>query len=434
MLNQGIQPRVPLWYPKEGVIQLYQLPQVADTDRDSSTLDHALDLIVQSGLKGLSLRNLAQKAGISPSLLNYRFGSRDALAERTFEHACQRNTELWNRRREAFVREQMHPDDIPAIAYGVVMDTTVAGYREAIAAWICQTEAARHGHYREIARRWHGECIGFWRDILSSAGLDPELAPGLSAALTSACRIGLLAGQAPVASAWLYDTVQRITDRLLRRPPLRSGDSPWRRQTEIAFLSRSPKADGAGTSTADRIIRAASQIIIRSGPDALTHRAIAEQAGVSLSSTTHHFASLDDIFLNTFSAIYDRISQETIDATVSLRAKSLEGLLDMLTPKLRDGAENRDQEVMAMDEIMLAAARRPETQPIAIGLFAMVGRTSTIMLDAIGDKRVETDRLDGQILRFILTGLQEQMATGDGDRDDAWFREQVARTARHFYC
>ena len=106
----------------------------------------------------------------------------------------------------------------------------------------------------------------------------------------------------------------------------------------------------------------------------------------------------------------------------------------MLTPKLRDGAENRDQEVMAMDEIMLAAARRPETQPIAIGLFAMVGRTSTIMLDAIGDKRVETDRLDGQILRFILTGLQEQMATGDGDRDDAWFREQVARTARHFYC
>ena len=412
---------------------MYQFSQAHDTDQESGTLDLAVDLIAQSGLKGLSLRSLAQKAGISPSLLNYRYGSRDALAEKTFEHACSRNADFWRQRRDTLIRERMSPDDLPALAYAIVMDTTVAGHREAIAAWICQTQAARHGLYVETMRRWQADYVGFWQDALEAAGMDPELAPGLSAALTSACRIGLVAGPTPVASAWLYDTIQRITDCLLQRPPVRPGDSPWRQQTEHAILARTPRRDGDSQTTADKIVDAAIRIILEAGPDALTHRAIAERAGVSLSSTTHHFASLDEIFLHAFSLIYDHISRETIDAAASLRAKSLDGLLDMLTPRLRDGAEARDQEVMAMDEIMLAAARRRETQPIAIGLLAMVGRTSTVMLDAIEGKRMETDRLDGQILRFILTGLQEQMMVNGCENPVAWYRTNCARIARHFY-
>lgn len=411
---------------------MYQFKQLADTDRDSGVLDLALDLIVHAGLKGLSLRSLAQKAGISPSLLNYRYGSRDALAERTFEHACQRNSDDWARRRAALLSEPLTPTALPAVAYAVVMDTAIAGHSEAIAAWICHTQAVRHGLYRDLPHRWQTDRVSFWRDALASAGMNPDLAPGLAGALSSACRIGLLAGPAPVASGWLYDTVQRITDNLLQRAPGRPGDSPWRRQTEHALLARTPPSTADSASTAGRIVKAASALIVEAGPDALTHRAIAERAGVSLSSTTHHFASLEDIFLNAFSAIYDEARQETVDATATLRKRSVEGLLDMLLPRLPTGNQGREQEVMALDEIMLAAARRPETQPIATGLLATIGRTSTLMLDTIEGKRRETDRLDGQILRFILTGLQEQM-TANGESQD-WYREQCRLAIEHFYC
>ena len=43
------------------------------------------------------------------------------------------------------------------------------------------------------------------------------------------------------------------------------------------------------------IVDATIRIIGREGVTAVTHRAIADEAGVSLSSTTYHFASKDEI-------------------------------------------------------------------------------------------------------------------------------------------
>jgi DNA-binding transcriptional regulator YbjK len=176
------------------------------------------------------------------------------------------------------------------------------------------------------------------------------------------------------------------------------------------------------------------QIIVESGPDALTHRAIAERAGVSLSSTTHHFASLDDILVSAFNLIYGNIRQQPVVSTDLVQARRMETLLNILTEQALPGQRVAEREVMAMDEIMLAAARRPETQAIATGLLASVGRTSTTMLQTLEGKRDDTDRLDGQILRFIITGLQEQVAVSDDALSEAWFREHFERIATHFYC
>ena len=43
------------------------------------------------------------------------------------------------------------------------------------------------------------------------------------------------------------------------------------------------------------IIEATIRLIGREGVDGVTHRAVARDAGVSLSSTTYHFASRDEI-------------------------------------------------------------------------------------------------------------------------------------------
>ena len=415
------------------VLQLYQFEQIPDSDTANGPLDLALDLIVQSGLKGLSLRNLAQKAGISASLLNYRYGSRDALAGQAFAQACARSAEAWARRESVFMAEDITAADLPAIFNAIVLDTVATGRREAMAAWICQTKAVRHGLYKDVAHKWHSDCTEFWRNILERTGLPVELAAGLCALLIGTCRIGLITTPTPAASAWLHDVTLRISDRLLRRPALRPGDSPWRAQIERNLLADQPAPPAESRSTPDRIIEAAAALISESGPDAMTHRAIAERAGVSLSSMTHHFSSLEEILLNTFRAIYDRLRQETIEATRPMEHMSIPKLLDMLLPRTVTDSKNRDRRVMAMDEIILAAARRPETQPIAASLLAMMGTTSTSLLDSLEAKRIDTDRLDGQILRFLMSGLKEQVAVSDGVFDIPWYNHHVTCMIEHFY-
>ncbi|KAM9861839.1 TetR/AcrR family transcriptional regulator [Leucobacter sp. BZR 635] len=53
------------------------------------------------------------------------------------------------------------------------------------------------------------------------------------------------------------------------------------------------KRDPAGRRRA--ILRAATEIIVTLGPAALTHRAVAALAGVSLGSTTQYFSSIDEL-------------------------------------------------------------------------------------------------------------------------------------------
>lgn len=45
----------------------------------------------------------------------------------------------------------------------------------------------------------------------------------------------------------------------------------------------------------DRLVEVAAQIAATEGPAAVTHRAVAERAGVSLGLTTYHFGSRDEI-------------------------------------------------------------------------------------------------------------------------------------------
>lgn len=57
------------------------------------------------------------------------------------------------------------------------------------------------------------------------------------------------------------------------------------------------------------ILTAASEIIVEQGPAALTHRAIAARAGVSLGSTTQYFASIDELREATLQQLADEIDE-----------------------------------------------------------------------------------------------------------------------------
>ncbi|MPV38225.1 TetR/AcrR family transcriptional regulator [Georgenia subflava] len=56
-----------------------------------------------------------------------------------------------------------------------------------------------------------------------------------------------------------------------------------------------PGRSGKGARRRTSIVEAAAATVLAEGPEAVTHRAVAERAGCSLSATTYYFSGLDDL-------------------------------------------------------------------------------------------------------------------------------------------
>lgn len=70
--------------------------------RGAHILDAAVRLIAADGLAGLSIRSVANEAGVSLAQVQYYFGSKDALIEAAFDHA---STEFLTLLEPAFRRQ-----------------------------------------------------------------------------------------------------------------------------------------------------------------------------------------------------------------------------------------------------------------------------------------------------------------------------------------
>ncbi len=126
---------------------------------------------------------------------------------------------------------------------------------------------------------------------------------------------------------------------------------------------RRHRADGDRSRRA--ILEAALRILRDDGLAALTHRAVAREAGVSLALTSYHFATKE----NLISEALDLAVAETID---SLRAIAGELAMadatpEMVADRLSDLMMGRlgDERlaVVSVVELSLAAARRPQLRP-----------------------------------------------------------------------
>jgi DNA-binding transcriptional regulator YbjK len=107
------------------------------------------------------------------------------------------------------------------------------------------------------------------------------------------------------------------------------------------------------------ILEAALRLIGRSGRESVTHRAVAEEAGVPLGSTTYYFESRDDLLAQALehvaaseAARYGELATELISV------KTPSELADRLISELVAAAEDRVAYI-AEYELWLEAGRRP---------------------------------------------------------------------------
>jgi DNA-binding transcriptional regulator YbjK len=113
------------------------------------------------------------------------------------------------------------------------------------------------------------------------------------------------------------------------------------------------------------MLEATLRLIDRRGADAVTHRAVAAEAGVPLAATTYHFSSKAALVREAFELVIAH-STELVE-----RSTQVDGPLtdEQLADRLAAFAEaqRRDQRapLAAQVELMLEAGRRPELQELA---------------------------------------------------------------------
>jgi DNA-binding transcriptional regulator YbjK len=136
----------------------------------------------------------------------------------------------------------------------------------------------------------------------------------------------------------------------------------------------------------------------------LTHRAVAERAGVPLSATTYYFESKEELF------------QEAVELAAAEEVERLEQLVLDLAPRelspadwarevsaaLWEDLEAEPARPVAFYEFVLEAARSPELRPEVAKWEAAQLRLAEVGLRAAGSPDPETDAM---LVVATITGL-----------------------------
>jgi TetR/AcrR family transcriptional regulator, regulator of biofilm formation and stress response len=193
-----------------------------------------------------------------------------------------------------------------------------------------------------------------------------------------------------------------------------------------------PAATGTRAEASERvreaIVAATVRIVAREGVSAVTHRRVAAEARVALSSTTWHFADKADILIAALrwtarrevariAAIAERLDGEDFDA-----AAWAEELADWLLEQV-----SGEREVaVALYRLQIELLGRPEARQVheewGEGLRALGERV-------LESSRTITPDLDTRLVVAALDGLRLSVLSA-GDTETAWLRPAVQRQLR----
>jgi TetR/AcrR family transcriptional regulator, regulator of biofilm formation and stress response len=176
----------------------------------------------------------------------------------------------------------------------------------------------------------------------------------------------------------------------------------------------------------EQILEAALRVIGRSGREAVTHRAVADEAGVPLGSTTYYFDSRDDLLAQALEHVASREVDRYGRRAEELRSvKSPRELADRLIDELVAAAEDRIAYI-AEYEIWLEAGRRPELREAAQSWCDAEQRSVAVAMAALGSAAPATD---ASLVVAAIDGLGERVLAREEDPAEAAkeFRPELRR-------
>jgi|GEM_PF-415540 len=356
------------------------------------------------GRAQMSARLVGQKAGVQPSQINYYFGgfeqmlcSAQALAIDSATRWC-----------EARLSE-LAPLNL-SLAQGAAFGHVLAGLIEAWCteaadlafAWTeCLLLAGRDPGYADAARQWQGMWVRFFDELCTRAGLSAH----------SALMRHFFAGEAfmhrigwrpALDRAVLAETCVGWLRLLLSGE---TGAAPLRACAQTEVRRYAPAVLVAGSVQA-QIAEAAADLVEREGAAAVTHRAAAAAAGLTLGATTYHFSSSDALLGAAWAAIYSRLTRADANDPASNSVEDPLRRADFMVAMTHFFDNPQQQNHMrGMEELVSQAARDPNLSGVGAMIRYTRGQTTYLTLRRLPCEGAPADTQTAALVSTWLQGL-----------------------------
>lgn len=389
-------------------------------------LQQAADLLRDRGIEGMTMRALAEAAGLPAATVQYRFGSKDRLLADAF--LCLRDRHAQRLAALALYFESL-PDRCPDLADAVLAMLGLGAPEdrlEQLALFDFLAMALRAPKHFPQAVSWAGMLADFWRTMAERSGRGP--AKGV---FLFELHLGLMlhmSGVAPAVEGQLL--AREIVARALRPASERRAPLWFRTILRDTLAAPSFELEEAAprTTTAKAIVAAAMRMAIDEGPGALSFRTVAARAETSVSAIAHYFATRQDLLYATYRAIHEEIIAFTRSLGVVTESNYDSELAERIVTY---SGESRVSLLIAYSEFELVAARNHEFAGLARYFRMTRGpyhtRKQDPDFDPFGD-----DAFDIFALSFWMVGHSLRMALGQPSGQIVADPEAVAFGFRQF--
>lgn len=354
-------------------------PRSQSTEAGDRIARLAFDLASSKGLPTLTNRKLAEFADISPSSISHHWGGigplRLHVAAMTHEAASK-----WRSSFRAMLDSGLVHPTLPGLLVAALTDlgTNHRGLGLLHGEFLASREAAEFIHLER-------EALAFWASAFGTLGASEVQIESWIDLFYGLVPLVLL-DRSPVSLAsWLPVLVQRFDDRLEDRAV--TYDAPF------PFPPLAPVPEGPSSASAQKILDAVVSVAANDGMDALTHRSVAQSAGVSVAATTYFFASKADLLIGAVEELRRR-GQAIVNAHLDKDTTS--------SAILAANGQSLALEMRATAALQTIVARNDELQRLRPLLRDMHGPLGLVRLRHEG---YEVDRLDAVIWSTLMFGM-----------------------------
>jgi DNA-binding transcriptional regulator YbjK len=172
-----------------------------------------------------------------------------------------------------------------------------------------------------------------------------------------------------------------------------------------------------GAARREALLEAVLRIVAEVGPDAVTHRRVAEEAGLPLASTTYWFDSKEHLLTAALELAAERDTARLLAFGAEIEGSDVDPLDAAVAAigECDDGSQPNRGSLIATFALLLEAARRPALQQIAQRWTEAYLLVLSRLLERAGSSSPRADAelligaTDGLLLEHLAAGRNENL-------------------------
>lgn len=266
----------------------------------NSIIENTIALWSEPHTSGPSMRAILKKSAITAPALYHHFDSLQHLYAEAHEHAfASASTWFGARLDELLVGPELGPHALPALMAELIDRWCNECRHLAFVRLECLLDAARQGQPTDLATRWEYLWRDAWQTIAARCGMGAA-GQGTGAVAAGLSLSHLIRVRPTIDRCCVEETSRGWVNWVLGK---QAGDEQWHCFALHATERESTpieRPDGKALPLAE----AAAQLLIEKGGGEVTHRSVAQKAGVSTGAVAHYFRTANDLMQGAFAVIY----------------------------------------------------------------------------------------------------------------------------------